>query len=134
METRAARRTLAIVAAFGMAFLTPGVAWAADPSSEDPVTKARTRAWVPDYEDAIGHATFESYGERLFACDDWPDGRTITAYLVWNGTTYPVSDENGAGGGCAERGNLPNIPEGDSVVIGACFSGNLCGPEKTAYA
>ena len=134
MNTRIGRRTLAVAAALGLACLAPGAAFAADSAPDRPSTSAQERAYVPNYEDAVGHATFESHGERLFACDDRPDNATVKATLKWTGEYYTVKDENGAVAGCGEAGNMPNIPEGDTVYIRASASGFGHGDWVKAYA
>lgn len=119
-----ARRSLVVVAALGLACLSPGVALAA--GADGPDAKGHTKAYVPNSEHSVGHATFDDHGERLFACDDSADTYTTTAKLKWKKETYSVSDSNGAGGGCEEAKNIPNIPEGDTVKVGVCVETYGC--------
>lgn len=77
-----------------------------------------TRAYI----NPQGHATFESHGEHLFACDDLPEGSTVWAEAMWDHEIRGVvTDTNGAGGGCGEE-NL-SIPDGKDVNIRACAGG-----------
>jgi hypothetical protein len=94
-------------------------------SAEDEVSaKKVTRAYVFN-----GHASFESYGEHLFACDDGPDDLYVKAQAMWDHKIQAsVVDTNGFGGGCEEV-NL-SIREGQDVNIRACLEtdfGWTCG-------
>jgi hypothetical protein len=78
-----------------------------------------TRAYVTN-----GHASFEDYGEHLFACDDGPDDLYVMAQAMWDHKIQgEVVDWNGWGGGCKEV-NL-SIREGQDVNIRACLQNDF---------
>lgn len=106
----------AALATIGAAVALPSTASAA-PADGPEIAKVY-RVYLND-----GHATFDSYGERLFACDDAPDGDTIQAqmrYEVPGGKirTISINDGNGFGGGCSSFND--DIPDGQDVDIQVC--------------
>lgn len=111
MRTKTFVRAGVTAAALGLSLLAPVAASAAP--ADGPEAKATERVWLDD-----GHASFESDGEHLFACDDSLDGETIRAEASSGGIRYKVVDTDGLGGGCGEY-NL-SFPENQDVNIRVC--------------
>ena len=104
----------------------PSAASAAEMAT-DKASQAGTDAVVCRYlNDTLrGCASFQDYGEHLYACDERADGRSVTAQLYWSGAIRAtVSDSNGAQSGCGHR-NLA-IAENTTVYVRVCLEGTGC--------
>lgn len=106
---------IAAFATIGTAVALPLSASAAP--ADGPGAAKVYRVYVND-----GHATFNSHGEHLYACDDALDGDTIKAKARYKDgdttRTVWVTDGNGFGGGCGHYD--ADIPEGRDVDIQVC--------------
>lgn len=97
---------------------------ASSSASDDPTALAGddVSVYVSDPADRLrGSGHFTAYGEHLYACDEFADGRRVKAYLSWDDAIRAsVRDGNGSAKGCGHR-DL-SIPENTTVWLALCIS------------
>lgn len=130
--------SLTVAAAIAVVLATSTVAGAETTSITDPLLASRSFTasatmssqdiYVYAYDSSgvkRGSGEFFAYGEYLYACDMYADGRTVTAHLTWGlESSAKVSDPNGATGDCGYK-NL-GIAENTTVRLRTCVDGLGC--------